>query len=105
MQAVRNQGKKNADRVQRILNLYQNIRVRIRELTRTQYFVEIVDLLFNKPIFRASDLQVKTQIPKQTLMPILKQLIKAEILVVIKQAKGRSPAVMKFPELLAITKS
>ena len=101
--AVKSQGKKNADRVQRILGLYEDIRVRIRELTHTQYSAEIVDVFFYKPIFRASDVQTKTQIPKQTLMPILKLLTEAGILITIKQAKGRSPAVMKFQELLAIT--
>ncbi len=105
LEAIKNQGKKNAERVQRIVNLYEDIRIRIRELTRTQYNVEITDALFNKPIFRASDLQKRTNIPKQTLMPLLKRLTEAGILVTIKQAKGRSPAVIKFPELLAITES
>jgi len=105
LKAIIFQGKKNAERVERIFNLYKDTQVRIRKLTRTQYNIEITDALFYKPVFRASDLQSRIKIPKQTLMPILKQLIKSGILVIIKEAKGRSPAVMKFPQLLIITES
>ncbi len=105
LQAVKRQGKTNAQRVQHILDLYQDIRVRIRDVTRTQYAAEIADALFHKPVFRASDIQKRTQIPKQTLMPILKRLTDERLLVIIMQAKGRSPAVMKFPELLEITEN
>jgi len=103
LMAVKNQSNKNAERVQDIIDLHRDTRVRIRDLTRTQYTVEITDALFHKPIFRASDIQHRTKIPKQTLMPILRQLTNEGILVTLKTAKGRSPAVMKFPELLAIT--
>ncbi len=103
LEAVRNQGQRNIRRIERILELYKTTNKRIRELTRTQYSMEITDALFHKPIFRTSDLQIRTKIPKQTLMPILKQLITAGILVTVKQAKGSSPAILKFPELLIIT--
>ena len=105
LKAVRDQGLRNGRRIARILELYKTTGTRIRELARTQYSIEITDALFNKPIFRASDLQKRTGISKQTLMPILKQLTDAGILITIKQAKGRSPAVIKFPELLAITEN
>ncbi len=103
LKAVRDQGYRNSLRTEQILVLYKTTASRIRELARTQYGIEILDALFSKPIFRAPDLQKRTGIPKQTLMPILKQLTEAGILTTIKQAKGRSPAVIKFPELLAIT--
>ena len=103
LRAVRHQGKKNADRVLLILELYQQMRARIRELARTQYAAEITDALFDKPIFRASDVVKRTGIPKQTIMPVLKRLLDATIIVKIREAGGRRPAVMKFPELLAIT--
>ncbi len=103
LQAVKIQGEKNTDQIQRIIRLHQDIRIRIRELTRTQYSAEIADAIFRRPIFRASDLQLHISVPKQTLMPILKQLINAGILLVIREASGRRPAVMKFPELLDIT--
>ena len=105
LQAIINQSTKNTDGVQRILDLHQTMRNRTRELTRTRFSLEIVDSLFNKPVFRASDIQIRIKIPKQTLMPILKQLTDAGILTIIKPPRGRSPAVMKFSELLAITES
>ena len=103
LRAVRYQGKKNAARVLRILELYQQMRTWIRELAHTRYASEIADALFDKPIFRASDVVKRTNIPKQTIMPVLKHLLDAKIIVKIRVASGRRPAVMKFPELLAIT--
>jgi Fic family protein len=103
LQAVQHQGTKNANRVLSILELYQQMRARIRGLARTQYASEITDALFDKPIFRASDVVKRTNIPKQTIMPVLRQLLDANIIFKIREASGRRPAVMKFPELLAIT--
>jgi len=105
LQAIVEQGLRNTHRVQKILDLYQEIRSRISSLTRSRFSPEITDALFNKPIFRASDIQIRTKIAKQTLMPILKQLSEANILNVIKPVRGRSPAVMKFSELLTIAEN
>jgi Fic family protein len=105
LRTIRHQGKKNADRVLRTLELYQQMRTRIRELARTQYASEIADALFYKPIFRASDVVKRTNIPKQTIMPVLRHLLDARIIVKIREASGRRPAVLKFPELLTITES
>jgi Fic family protein len=102
LEAVKTQGDKNAARIQQIIKLHQETRVKIRELTRTQYSAEIADAIFRRPIFRATDLQLQAPVPKQTLMPILKKLIEAGILVTVRAASGRRPAVMKFPDLLDI---
>lgn len=105
LEALKEQGKRNAKRVQSILYLYSDLRIKIRDLIRSEYTNDIVDSLFDKPFFRSSDIQKRTNIPKQTLMPILKKLINENIIVTIREAKGRSPAVLKFPQLLKITEN
>ena len=65
----------------------------------------IRDSLFDKPLFRSSDIQKRTNIPKQTLMPIIKKLLNGNIIITIREAKGSSPAVLKFPKLLEITEN
>ena len=105
MRAVKDQGRRNTQRVENILELYEDVRIKIRDLIRSEYTNDIVDSLFDKPIFRSSDIQKRTSIPKQTLMPILKKLIEGKIIVTIREAKGRRPAVLKFPKLLEITEN
>ena len=105
LSAIINQGRRNADRVQNISDLYQEMRTKIKDLTRSQYTNDILDSLFDKPIFRSSDIQKRTNIPKQTLMPISKQLMDAKIIVTVREAKGRTPAVFKFPQLLEISEN
>ena len=105
LKAVKEQGQRNAMRVENILNLYEDMRIKIRDLTRSEYTKDIVDSLFDKPLFRSSDIQMRINIPKQTLMPIIKKLIHGNIIITIREAKGRSPAVLKFPELLKITEN
>ncbi len=103
LKAIEEQGKTNVKRVQNILDLYNKMRVVIKELIKSEYTNDIVDAIFEKPIFRSVDIQKRSNIPKQTLMPILKKLITANIIVIIRKAQGRSPAVLKFPKLLEIT--
>jgi len=105
LRAVKDQGRRNAQRVESMLELYEDVRIIIRDLIRSEYTNDIVDSIFDKPIFRSSDIQKRTSIPKQTLMPILKKLIEGEIIVTIREAKGRRPAVLKFPKLLEITEN
>jgi len=105
LHAVTEQGRKNGRRVQKILDLSKDLRLKIRNLTRSEYTNDIVDAIFDKPLFRASDIQKRSNIPKQTLMPILKKLIDADIIVIIRTARGRSPAVFKFPMLMEITEN
>jgi hypothetical protein len=38
-------------------------------------------------------------------MPIIKKLIVGNIIITIREAKGSSPAVLKFPKLLEITEN
>ncbi|KAA3612009.1 MAG: Fic family protein [Calditrichaeota bacterium] len=103
LKAIKQQGKRNGERIEHTLDLYKTTTKRIREIARTQYNIEITDALFHKPMFSSSDIQTRTKIAKQTLTPILKLLTEAGILTIIKKAKGRSPAVMKFEKLLSIT--
>jgi len=100
--AVKEQAKLNSEKVKRILQLYNKMKDKITALTRSQYSIQILDFLFDKPIFTPSDAIKKMNIPKPSFMPILKQLQEAGILTVLREAKGRSPAVLVFGDLVNI---
>jgi len=103
LSAIVEQARKNNAKVKEILNHYFKMRDYIVERTRSQYAHQLLDALFDKPIFRSSDIQKKSKIPKQSLMPMLKQLQDDKVLIFIRQASGRMPAILVFQKLLEIT--
>jgi len=100
--AVKQQAKLNSEKVKRILQLYNQMKDKITALTRSHYSIQILDFLFDKPIFTPPDAIKKTNIPKPSFMPILKKLQGAGILTVLREAKGRSSAVLVFGDLVNI---
>ena len=63
----------------------------------------MVDGLFSLPVFNNKTLQQLTQIPRQTLLLMVRQLREANILVTLQDGAGRRPAIHAFPELINIT--
>ena len=102
MNAVIEQSTINSEKVKEILEHYYEMREYIVEKTRSQYAHQLLDAIFDKPIFKASDIQRKAQIPKPSLMPMLKQLQENDILKILRKASGRSPAILVFQKLLEI---
>lgn len=103
LNAVVDQSRKNSAKVKEILDRYLKMRDYIVERTRSQYAHQLLDAIFDKPIFRSGDIQKKSNIPKQSLMPMLKQLQDDKVLIIIRKASGRTPAVFVFQKLLEIT--
>lgn len=102
LNAVMKQSIKNSAKVKEILDHYFEMRDYIVDRTRSQYAHQLLDAIFDKPIFKASDIQSKTNIPKQSLMPMLKLLQEDSVLKILRQASGRTPAILVFQKLLEI---
>jgi len=85
------------------MNLYEEMKSKIVETIHSQYSIHMLDALFDRPIFQTSDFIRRTNIPKQTAMPLLKQLRDAGYLNVLRESSGRKPAILAFPALLNIT--
>lgn len=103
LNAVAEQSIKNSVKVKEILDHYFEMRDYIVERTRSQYAHQLLDAIFYKPIFRSSDIQKKSKIPKQSLMPMLKQLQEDKVIRILRESSGRMPAVLVFQKLLEIT--
>ncbi len=102
LNAVAVQAQENSHRVNAIMKLYENIKTRIHEITRSQYVIQLLDALFNRPIFMTTDLIREVGIHKPTMMGLLRQLKEHGILRELRPASGRRAAVLGFPELLNI---
>jgi len=102
LRAIAEQAKINITRVQNILGLYERMKAQVREITRSQHSAQIVDALFDRPIFRIGDFAARAGIPKPTAHPLLRQLQEAGLLKQLREGSGRRPAILAFPELLNI---
>ncbi len=102
LQAITEQAISNIERVRAILRLYEDMKTRVRDITRSQHSAQIVDALFDRPIFRIGDFAQRAGIPKPTAHPLLRQLLEAGTLKQLREGSGRRPAILSFPELLNI---
>lgn len=102
LKAITVQATENSKKVHQILTLYEDMKQRIVEITHSQYAIQILDALFDRPIFQTTDLVKRTDIPKQTLMPLIRQIKESEHLRVVQEASGSRAATLAFSELLNI---
>jgi len=101
--AVLEQAQIDLKKVQLTLNLYEEIKNKIAEITHSQHGIRLLDAIFCRPIFQARDLVRQTELSKQTLMPLLRKMKEAGILADLREASGRRPAILAFPKLLNIS--
>lgn len=101
--AVIEQARANSAKARAILELYQEKKIRITDLTHSQYAVTALDWLFSRPIFRTSEFYTAGHIPSPTARRILKVLTDEGILRTLRAASGRRPAILAFSRLLNIT--
>ncbi|MEY8200763.1 MAG: Fic/DOC family N-terminal domain-containing protein [Colwellia sp.] len=104
LKAITVQAKQNSERVKAIMALYDNMKLRIHDITHSQYSVYLLDALFSRPIFKTTDLVSRFKdeygIHEKTTPGLLRQLKEAGVLMELQAGSGRRAAVLCFPELL-----
>jgi Fic family protein len=103
LDAIVEQATANSTKVRQILELYERMKQRITELTRSQHALKVLDTLFDRPIFQSSNFIERSGIPRPTALPFLRKLRDAGILHVIHEASGNRSALYAFRELLNCT--
>lgn len=102
IRGITEQAAANEAKARSILELYEKIKIRVVELTHSQHSIRAVDFLFNSPVFSTSTFIAASDIPKPTANRILTLLRDEKILLVLREGKGRRPALYCFPDLLNI---
>ncbi|NLB69636.1 MAG: Fic family protein [Lentisphaerae bacterium] len=102
LNAVAEQARSNNEKVKRIMALYETMKERLHDITRSQYIVHILDAIFDRPIFVTTDFVDRSGIHKPTAMRFLKQLKDAGVLLELRPGRGRQAAILCFSELLNI---
>ena len=64
LEAISAQAEENLKKTRDILSLYENMKDRVVNITRSQHAVRALDWIFQQPIFRSSDFMNTTGIPK-----------------------------------------
>ena len=102
LEAVRVQAEENLARTQNIFDLYDVMKRRVADLTRSRYAIHALDSIFERPIFRRADFQAMAGLSRGTAQRILDVLCNEDVLRVVSPGSGRRGAVLAFPDLLNI---
>lgn len=89
--------------VRKILRLYEDKKHELTALLHTDRAIHILDLLFDKPIFRATDIHQRLEIQRQRAASYIRKLKEADIVRELRPAKGRRPALLYFHHIFDIT--
>ncbi len=100
--AVDTQARKNTEKAQRILFLYNSMKQKIVDSTHSQYALQALDSLFNLGIFTTTDFQKNSGIPKPSNARIISTLRDENIIDTLEEASGRKPAIYIFRSLIDI---
>jgi len=100
LEAVRQQAEENLKKTNAILGLYNSLKIRMPEITHSQYAIHALEWIFDRPIFQGNAFVGEANIPAPTARRILSLLRKEGILRVLQEASGRRPAIMMFTSLV-----
>jgi Fic family protein len=99
--AVAVQAESNSAKAKAIQDLYENLKEQVLRLTRSQYAVPLLDRIFERPVFRSSDLTARQDMPSVPMvLNMLNNLKKAGVLKVVREGAGRRAQVLALAELI-----
>lgn len=102
LNAIITQADHNIDKAQQILDLYNDMKQRMVDYTRSQYAMQALDCLFTIPIFSSREFQNQTDIPKASASRIINSLKENDVIQTLEESRGRKPAIYHFSELTKI---
>ncbi len=100
LEAIELQAISNSERVKGILALYNTMKMRVTEVTHSQYSPAILEAIFDRPIFSSADFIIRSEIPNATAKSALKKMREAGVLWVLRPASGSRAVVLAFADLL-----
>ncbi|MCE5337186.1 MAG: Fic family protein [Methanomicrobiaceae archaeon] len=103
LHAIEEQAGANGRKAKAILDLYDEMKQTVPEVTRSQYAIAAIDALFKMPIFIPSEFYEQTGIPKKTANRLLQQLREQDIITALTEGGGRRATTYVFSRLIAIT--
>lgn len=91
----------NSEKARAMINLYGDLKSRVLNITHSQFAVPILDLMFARPVFRASYFKGKPGMPSYPMVAnIISKLRTAGVLKVVRVGSGRRPQILALSELV-----
>lgn len=103
LNALIEQAENNLKLVREIIALYEQKKYEITELLHTDQGIHVLDMLFDTPVFRATDVHRRLGIQRQRAASYIRSLKDAGVITEIRPASGRRPALLSFEHLWRIT--
>ena len=100
LEAIAKQASANTRKAQSILSLYDEMKTRVTESTRSIYAIQILDTMFSQPVFTNSIFASMANMPRPTATRALNKLAQDDILQVIIQSSGQRPTIFMFDQLI-----
>ncbi len=102
LDAVRVQAEDNWTKARGILSLYDDMKRRVAELTRSRYAIHALDWIFQYPVFRGSRFTAQAGIPAKTARRLLNLLCEGGVVKTLIAGRGRRAALFVYPEILNV---
>lgn len=101
IEGVAVQAEANTNKARAIQDLYERLKKQVLELTHSQFAVPLLDFMFERPIFRGSDVAKLKHMPSVPMVAnLLGNLRRNGILHTVREAAGRRPQVLALAELI-----
>lgn len=101
LEAVAVQSDANTTKARAIQDLYEGLKTQVINLTHSQYAVPLLDYIFERPIFRSSDVAKVDSMPSTPMVAnLLGKLRSNGILQTVREGAGRRPHVLALAELI-----
>ncbi|HCT46236.1 MAG: cell filamentation protein Fic [Phycisphaerae bacterium] len=102
LKTMTEQAQENERKAHSILNLYNEKKDWISDLTHSQYAIRALDWFFSTPIFRTTQFIRSCDIPEPTANRIIRLVRDNGLLVEVRKSSGRRAAILAFPQLISI---
>ncbi len=100
--AVIEQAKENSQKARAVRDLYEDMKEQIASAIKSQYSVQVLDTVFERPYFDTMDFVSHSRIPRASAIRILNELKRQKIIEVLAKGKGRRPSMWVFRPLMDV---
>ena len=99
---MRAQAEEKLTKAQAIIDLYDDMKRRVADLTRSCYAIHALDWIFQYPIFKSTHFVAHAGIPEKTARRILNLLRESGIVKTFIMGSGRRSAIFGYPAVLNV---
>lgn len=102
--AIEKQANINLRQAESIRDLYEELKIRFRDILSSQWSTTALDFLFSRPVFRNNVFTGKSGIPTPTAHRFTRVLSDQGLIRTLTPASGRRPALYSFEPLLSLVR-